>query len=271
MLQQLRQSRLLYWTVELLAAALLILVVTQLSFILEPIGKFIGAVFVPLIVSGFFYYLLNPIVGLLQKIHVGKFRLNRVASIAIVMVLLIALIVAAFMALVPALATQLGKLVDNAPGLIKTSQSWIAQLSETDWVKDIGVNANLQDLQAQVQKYGETLISGTASSLSTLIGTITSVTITAVTVPVMTIYMLNDGQKLVPFLQKIFPGRNEGRVAEILGRLNKTIAQYISGQAIEMIFVGVATTIGYFIIGQNYALLLGIFAGLTNLIPYVGP
>ncbi|MGZ9843443.1 AI-2E family transporter [Weissella confusa] len=271
MLQQLRQSRLLYWTVELLAAALLILVVTQLSFILEPIGKFIGAVFVPLIVSGFFYYLLNPIVGLLQKIHVGKFRLNRVASIAIVMVLLIALIVAAFMALVPALATQLGMLVDNAPGLIKTSQSWIAQLSETDWVKDIGVNANLQDLQAQVQKYGETLISGTASSLSTLIGTITSVTITAVTVPVMTIYMLNDGQKLVPFLQKIFPGRNEGRVAEILGRLNKTIAQYISGQAIEMIFVGVATTIGYFIIGQNYALLLGIFAGLTNLIPYVGP
>ena len=60
-------------------------------------------------------------------------------------------------------------------------------------------------------------------------------------------------------------------MAEILGRLNKTIAQYISGQAIEMIFVGVATTIGYFIIGQNYALLLGIFAGLTNLIPYVGP
>ena len=272
MLQQLKQSKILFWTVELLAVALLILVITQLSFILEPIGKFIGAVFVPLIVSGFLYYLLNPVVEALQKIPVGKrHHVNRPVAIAIVMILLLALIVAAVLSLVPALAEQVGKLVKNAPALVETMQQWVKHMSQVSWVKEIGVKVDFAKIQTQIENFGETFISGTANSLSTLIGTVTSVTITAITVPVMTIYMLNDGQKLVPFLQKIFPDRSRGRVAEILGRLNGTIAQYISGQAIEMIFVGVFTTIGYFIIGQNYALLLGVFAGLTNLIPYVGP
>ncbi len=110
-----------------------------------------------------------------------------------------------------------------------------------------------------------------ATSLSSVIGKLTNVTVTAITVPVMTIYMLNDGHKLSPFIQKIFPSKQQDRISDVLSRLNRTIAQYISGQAIEMLFVGFFTTIGYFIIGQNYALLLGVFAGVTNIIPYVGP
>lgn len=53
--------------------------------------------------------------------------------------------------------------------------------------------------------------------------------------------------------------------------MSKTIAQYINGQVIECLFIAVFTSIGYLIIGQPYALLLGIVAGITNVIPYVGP
>ena len=110
-----------------------------------------------------------------------------------------------------------------------------------------------------------------ATSLSAVIAKLTGFTVTAITVPVMTIYMLNDGHKLSPFVQKVFPERQRSRISDVLGRLNKTLAQYISGQVVEMIFVGVFTAIGYFVIGQKYALLLGVFAGITNMIPYVGP
>ena len=271
MFQRLKQSRLLFWTIELLAVAVLIWVITQLSFILEPIGKFIGAVFVPLIISGFLYYLLNPIVLFLQKIPLGKHHLKRGFAITIVMILLLLLLIGAVISVVPTLVSQVANLVSNVPSLISTVQDMIRQLSQVDWAKDFGINFDMKKLEAQVTKFGEVFISGTANSLSTMVGTITSVTITAITVPVMTIYMLNDGHKLVPFLQKIAPSKRQDQIAEILGRLNQTISQYISGQAIEMLFVGVFTTIGYFAIGQNYALLLGVFAGLTNMIPYVGP
>ena len=47
MLEHVKRSKTLFWTIELLAIALLVLIVAQLRFILEPIGQFIGAVFVP--------------------------------------------------------------------------------------------------------------------------------------------------------------------------------------------------------------------------------
>lgn len=53
--------------------------------------------------------------------------------------------------------------------------------------------------------------------------------------------------------------------------MNNTLSSYIAGQVIECLFVGVFTSIGYLIIHEPLALVLGIVAGLCNIIPYVGP
>jgi predicted PurR-regulated permease PerM len=271
-LAYLKRSKLLFWTLEILAIALLILVVTQLRFILEPISQFIGAVFVPLIISGFLYYLLNPIVVFLQKIPLGKVKhVSRSWAITIVMLLLVGILIALLLMLLPTLVDQITGLIRNIPGLIDTIQQLVNEISKINIAKEYGIKLDFNKIQDEVQKFGQTVVAGMATSLSSVIGKLTNVTITAITVPVMTIYMLNDGHKLSPFIQRVFPSKQQDRISDVLSRLNQTIAQYISGQAIEMLFVGFFTTIGYFMIGQNYALLLGVFAGVTNIIPYVGP
>lgn len=272
MLEHVKRSKTLFWTIELLAIALLVLIVAQLRFILEPIGQFIGAVFVPLIISGFLYYILNPVVGALQKVPLGKVRhVSRGWAITIVMLLLLGILGALLLTLLPALVDQIASLVKNIPVLVDTIQHWANQLSQINFSKEYGIDFNLDKLQQEVQNIGKTVVSGMATSLSVVIAKLTSFTVTAITVPVMTIYMLYDGNKLAPFIQTIFPSKQQARISDILGRLNQTLAQYISGQVLEMIFVGVFTAVGYFMIGQKYALLLGVFAGITNMIPYVGP
>ena len=272
MLEHVKRSKTLFWTIELLAIALLVLIVAQLRFILEPIGQFIGAVFVPLIISGFLYYILNPVVGALQKVPLGKTRhVSRGWAITIVMLLLLSILVALLLTLLPALVDQIASLVKNIPVLVDTIQHWANQISQINFSKEYGIDFNLDKLQQEVQNIGKTVVSGMATSLSAVIAKLTSFTVTAITVPVMTIYMLYDGNKLAPFIQKVFPSKQQARISDILGRLNQTLAQYISGQVLEMIFVGVFTAVGYFMIGQKYALLLGVFAGITNMIPYVGP
>ena len=259
-------------TIELLAIALLVLIVAQLRFILEPIGQFIGAVFVPLIISGFLYYILNPVVGALQKVPLSKTRhVSRGWAITVVMLLLLSILVALLLTLLPVLVDQIASLVKNIPVLVDTIQHWANQISQINFSKEYGIDFNLDKLQQEVQNIGKTVVSGMATSLSAVIAKLTSFTVTAITVPVMTIYMLYDGNKLAPFIQKVFPSKQQARISDILGRLNQTLAQYISGQVLEMIFVGVFTAVGYFMIGQKYALLLGVFAGITNMIPYVGP
>jgi len=271
-LEHVKRSKTLFWTIELLAIALLVLIVAQLRFILEPIGQFIGAVFVPLIISGFLYYILNPVVGALQKVPLSKTRhVSRGWAITIVMLLLLSILVALLLTLLPALVDQIASLVKNIPVLVDTIQHWANQISQINFSKEYGIDFNLDKLQQEVQNIGKTVVSGMATSLSAVIAKLTSFTVTAITVPVMTIYMLYDGNKLAPFIQKVFPSKQQARISDILGRLNQTLAQYISGQVLEMIFVGVFTAVGYFMIGQKYALLLGVFAGITNMIPYVGP
>lgn len=270
-MQQLKGSRIFFWTIELLAVAALVWVLSQLAFIMNPIGQFIGSVFVPLLVSGFLYYLMNPLVELLQKIHMGNRYLPRGVGIAIVMILFVSIIAVGLLTLLPNLANQLAKIMASTPQFVQDAQEWLRQLSRSRWVQEYGSQIDFNKLQQQIEKYGGSMVMNTATGFGSVVGTLTSVTMSAITIPIMTIYMLSDGNKLSPFLQRLFSDKNQDNIAGLLSRLNKTLSQYISGQAIEMIFVGVCTTIGYTLIGQNYALLLGFVAGLTNLIPYVGP
>lgn len=264
-------SRMFYWTLEFLAVAVLLWVMSQLGFILVPMGQFIGGVFVPLLISGFLYYLMNPIVGLFEKIPLGKYKIPRGISIAIVMLMFLGIIIFAIGSFIPTLAEQISKILASVPQYVAEVQKWFESLSRETWFRDYVQAIDMNKLQQTIEKYGETVVMGTAYGFTNVLGTVTSVVIAAITIPVMTIYMLADGKKLVPFAQRVMPSRFRDEVAELLGRLNNTLSHYISGQALEMLFVGVFTTAGYMMIGQRYALLLGVIAGITNMIPYVGP
>ena len=270
-MQTRNHSRTFYWTLEFLVIATLLWVLSQLGFILVPIGQFIGGVFVPLLISGFLYYLMNPIVELFEKIPLGKYKLPRGISITIVMLLFLGIIIFAVGSFIPTLAEQLSKIIASIPQYVGEMQKWFDSLSRETWFREYVQQIDMSKVQQTVEKYGETVVMGTASGFGNVLGTMTSVVIAAITIPVMTIYMLADGKKLVPFAQRVMPKRLGDDVAELLGRLNNTLSHYISGQALEMLFVGVFTTFGYMIIGQRYALLLGVIAGITNMIPYVGP
>lgn len=264
-------SRSFYWILEFLVIATLLWVLSQLGFILVPVGQFIGGVFVPLLISGFLYYLMNPIVGLLEKIPLGKYRLPRGISITIVMLLFLGIIIVAIGSFIPTLMDQVSKILASIPQYIVEMQKWFDTLSRETWFREYVQAIDMSKVQQTIEKYGETVVMGTATGFGNVLGTVTTVIIAAITIPVMTIYMLADGKKLVPFAQRIAPKRFTDDVAELMGRLNKTLSHYISGQALEMLFVGIFTTVGYMMIGQRYALLLGVIAGITNMIPYVGP
>lgn len=94
---------------------------------------------------------------------------------------------------------------------------------------------------------------------------------TIVTVPFVLFYMLKDGPKLLPNIKRMLPDKQADVIGDLLVKMSDTIAKYISGQVIECLFVGTFSAIGYGLVGIPYALLIGMFAGITNIIPYLGP
>ncbi|MDT2459928.1 AI-2E family transporter [Enterococcus avium] len=270
MFEKIKNSKLMFWSVELLIIATLILVSSKIDFVFQPMGTFFTTLFAPILIAGFLYYLLNPLVNLLMKMGV-----KRLAAIALIFILLIGMIVLIFMSIIPNLVEQLVSLARNIPGFISNMQTWLQELANNatrfPLFKELDVDKYISNLDVSAGSIIQQSLTGVTNGLGSVIGKITTIVLLLVTVPFILFYMLKDGEKLVPNIERLFPEKQRENIKGLLQQLNKTLSDYISGQAIECLFVGTFTFLGYLLIGVDYAFLFGVIAGLTNLIPYLGP
>ncbi|ANZ68991.1 AI-2E family transporter [Pediococcus claussenii] len=271
MFNKLRNSPLMYWSLEILIVATLVWVCTKIKFLFTPFGTFINTVFTPLILATFLYYMLNPLVKLLMHIKFKKFKIGRTWAVTIVFIAFFALIAFSISSFLPVIIKQISQLISNLPSIATDLQKGSQKLLEHSWFKKIDLDPYVKQLNGKMGSYAQTILTSMTSSLGTIISTLTSVTIILITVPVVLFYMLKDGYKLKPTVAKFIPKRNQKNVLELFDTMSSTLSSYIGGQVIECLFVGTFTVIGYMIIGQPYGALLGVIAGICNIIPYVGP
>lgn len=271
MFRWLKRSTLIFWSVELLILVSIIWLGTKLSFLFAPIETFGSSIFIPILISGVLYYLLNPVVKLLMKVKIFHHHLSRTASVVIIFLGMLLILYYLIASLVPSLVEQISNLVTHMPRLTRETSVTVSRISRRGWLKNLPIKQYTGRLQTYVSGNVEELLSKVSASLGRIISMATNVVIIIITVPVMLFYMLKDGYKLKPNLAWMIPAKHRAGSLKLLDRMSRTISKYIGGQMIECLFVGVFTTLGYFLIHQRYAVLLGIFAGICNLIPYVGP
>lgn len=84
-------------------------------------------------------------------------------------------------------------------------------------------------------------------------------------------YLLIDFASMRGVLEVVTPTSARGRLFDVLAKIDVAVGGFIRGQLIVAIIVGVLTTVGLSFVGLGkYALLIGMFAGMANLIPYLG-
>ena len=263
--------RRLFWPLILLILATLIFVCTKIQFIFKPFLTFISVVFVPLILSGFLYYMLNPILKLMLKINIRGHQINKgLASLLLVAALILVIVWGLFL-LIPPVIKEITTLVTHLPQTVSGIQRLLNNTIQHSFLKSVDLTSYYRQFDHQLAKYAQMILKGLSSRVGDIIGAVTNVTVVTITVPVMLFYMLKDGSKLTPSIQKWLSPHHAKEVGQLLTKMNDTLSSYISGQVIECLFVGIFTSIGYLIINQPLALVLGIAAGLCNIIPYIGP
>ena len=261
----------LFWPLVLLVIAALIFVCTKIQFVFKPFLTFISVVFVPLILSGFLYYMLNPILKMMMKIRIGRFHFNKGIASLLLVALLILIIAGGLAVLIPPVVKEVTSLVTHLPQTASGIQRLLNNTIQHSPFRNVDMNAYYRQFDHQLAKYAQLVLKGLSSRVGDIIGMVTNVTVVTITVPVMLFYMLKDGSKLAPSVQKWLSPHHAKEFDQLLTKMNDTLSSYISGQVIECLFVGVFTSIGYLIIHQPMALVLGIVAGLCNIIPYIGP
>ncbi|TVP91164.1 AI-2E family transporter [Alkalibacterium sp.] len=242
-----------------------IYIFTRISYIFRPLGIILGIVGPPMIFSVIFYYLLNPIVDWLERK-----RFSRNTAIAFLFSILILLFVGGMNFLVPIIRDQLESLIETWPtywnNLMLQLDSLLNTQAFTEFMDQLGETTVLETLTNQTSQ----VVNVTMGSIGSLIGTVTQIVITLFTLPFVLYYLLRDGKKIPPFVTKYIPIQARPKVNELFTAINRQVSFYVRGQLIVAISVGLIFWIGFTIVGLDFALTLGIFAGFLNLIPYLG-
>ncbi|MBD7983330.1 AI-2E family transporter [Sporosarcina sp. Sa2YVA2] len=257
---------------SILLIGLIILVFREVSFIFYPIKVFFSTVVLPIILATIAYYLLRPILRLLERI-----KIPRIWGIFIIFIGLIGLITLLVFLVFPFLKMQFTNLIEEFPTYFKQMlinvDTFLRTSIFSSYYKelDINVNALLDNGLGTIGQFFTDTIGGIASGITSFISTLTGIILSIVTVPFILFYLLKDGEKLPAIIKKMLPPRLRDDAEEILRDADHQISAYIQGQILVAICIGIMVSIGFVIIDMKYPLLLGAIAMFTSVVPYLGP
>ncbi|MGE0528570.1 MAG: AI-2E family transporter [Bdellovibrionales bacterium] len=89
--------------------------------------------------------------------------------------------------------------------------------------------------------------------------------------PFLSFFMVKDGRTVSRAVMGLVPNHLFETALNLLHQINVQIGQFVRARILESVIVGLVTALGLFLIAFPYAILLGLVAGATNLIPYLGP
>ncbi|SES23923.1 AI-2E family transporter [Psychrobacillus sp. OK032] len=248
--------------VAILLTLLIIFLFIKVKNIFSPLIIVGQTIFMPLLIGGVLFYLTRPLLKWLESIKFPKW-----ASILSIFVV-IGLVGWGFYALVgPPLTKQVNALVKNTPEIV----SEVQEFSEYVFANQERFPEFLQKTIKEVSGKVDTIAVGAGSLLIKFIQNVFQGVFLFVLVPFFLVYMLKDHEKFAPFIAQFFKGDKKTWIRKTLADIDDTLRAYIQGQLFVSFLVGVMLFIGYYAIGLQYALLLGVFGMMMNVIPFLGP
>lgn len=242
-----------------LSLLLIAIIVLALLIILGPVLQ-------PFYIAAIIAYLSNPLVDRLQK-----WRIPRILGVVIVFCVMISLLVILGFIFIPLITEQINLLINKLPLFF----NWLQHIA-LPWINlKLGnsMQLNMQNLNVAVMEgirnhqdiVGKILTTITSSSF-----TLIAILFQLMLIPVVTFYLLRDWNTLLNNFRRILPRKIEPTVTVLARRYNNVLRAFLRGQLLVMLILGVIYFLGLWIIGLQFALLIGMIAGLLSIVPYLG-
>lgn len=261
-------SNLVFTLVVLILFGILFFLFNQVSYIFTPLFVIVSNLLMPLVIALLLYYLLDPVVDLLEK-----WKIKRIFGVTILYAVIIAILVLGIGSLLPLLRDQVVSFVENFPdfidSVVESVTGWLSTLpfgTEIETFIEEGENF-LSEIPNNMNQY----LSDGLSGLTSVVSGVTNFVVTLVTFPIILFFMLKDEQKFFNAVLGGVPPKWREDILRVSSEVNTQVGAYVKGQLIIASSIGVMMFIGFTIIGLDYSGVLAIIAGFTSIIPYLGP
>jgi predicted PurR-regulated permease PerM len=255
--ERIRHAGAVAWAIVGLAALLTLIGV---------IGWYFRVIWPPLVLAGAIVFILNPVVTYLQRRHIPRALGTGISYLGVVGIT----VLAGFL-IFPLAQRQADELAEQWPELRADVEERINDLAarseENDWPIRI---PTVEDLEEQFSSNDQTF----EEQLDTIreVGLrVFHVALIFILAPIIAFYLLVDLPHLRRVAESLIPEQSKAEVLVVAGRLNRAIGGFFRGQLVVALIVGTMVSIGLAIIDLPFWLLVGMIAGIFNMIPLIGP
>ncbi|HEX8453709.1 MAG TPA: AI-2E family transporter [Longimicrobium sp.] len=238
-----------------------------------------GFLLAPFLLALAFAYLQHPLVSRMERRGISRTWGTLIMAIPTLVILGLLFFVG-----IPALGGQISDFIRNSPAYLQRATVWVegmqARLIRSD-IPGVDEQALVQKMRAirpdQMVAYLQQRQSAIAAAawagvlgLGRGVGTILNILSYVFLTPILTYYLLRDWPSITARMGELVPLKRRPGVLGFAREYDRLLYGFVRGNLTESAAVGVLTWLLLWVTGFPYALLLGIMAGVFNIIPYVG-
>ncbi len=228
----------------------------------------LAPVLTPFLMAALLAYLGDPIVDRLERK-----KCSRTLAVVVVFAVMLFAALLLLLILLPVLQKQLSALLSRLPLIVP----WLQEIA-LPWLSAT-LNIELANVDLQALKQA---LAGNWQDISNILGLLLGKVSDSgqlifawlawlVLVPVVTFYLLRDWDVLVANVRELIPRQYEPVVSKLTKECDGVLAEFLRGQLILMLALGLMYSVGlWLLVGLEFALLVGLMAGLVSFVPYLG-
>jgi predicted PurR-regulated permease PerM len=254
--ERIRRAGAVAWALVGLTA--LVLVVGFVAWVLRVIWP-------PLILAGAIVFVLHPVVTALHRRGIPRVLGTALTYLGIALgLVVIGLLVT------PLISHQSDQLSDEWPHIRRDVERSIDDWAERskDWAIQI---PTVKEINKELDDRGDKSIADRISEVRDVGGRVFHVALIFFLGPVIAFYLLVDLPRLRRVTESLLPEGHRDELLHVGRRLNRAIGGFFRGQLLVALIVGIMVSVGLGVLGLPFWLLVGMVAGLFNIIPLVGP
>lgn len=255
------------YSLAIIFILIIFILMNQITFIIRAFRIITSLLIIPLLLGGFLYYLLRPIVDFLTK-----YLKYRVLAIFISFILIITLIVFIIYFGGNIITEQTRNLINQFSNYYY-SDAGIPD--ENNLVYKIGTQVmeylERFNIQERISEFMENILGVIRNNIFGIFTTLTNIGTVIVLIPFVVYYLLKDDKKIKKSILAYIPENNRKFIDRMIKKVDQTLSKYITGQVLVALMLGILTYIGFMIISLPNALILSAIVMVTSFIPFLGP
>ncbi|OAN77737.1 AI-2E family transporter [Sulfitobacter sp. EhC04] len=222
---------------------------------------FLGQVLVPFLLGGAIAYFLDPVADRLERMGLSR-------ALSTTVITFVAILIFGVMALlvVPTLVNQTASLIETAPRLTQDFTDFMTTRFPALLDEDSTLRNSLTSIGATIQERGGQLLETALASFASILNVI----LLFVIVPVVSVYLLLDWDRMVAAIDRLLPRDHAPVIRQLARDVDKTLASFIRGMGTVCLILGTYYAIALMVVGLQFGLVVGFIAGLVTFIPYLG-